>query len=309
MIIVTGGAGFIGSNIIRKLNEMNMNDILIVDDFKTKCIYKNLIGLKFNDIIDYTEFFNYYLYEYNLKDVECIIHEGACSDTTNHDAEYMLNINYIFTKQLIDMCINNRIKLIYASSASIYGTDQHCVNEAPINTYGFSKLLIDNYARQKYDISKSSIVGLRYFNVYGFGESNKGRMASVPYHLFQQYQNENKTIKLFEGSNNFYRDFIYIDDIVDITLFFALHKEVFKLTVDCGTGKPQSFQELGEIAQSNLFDCEIQHIPFPEDLKDQYQVYTKANLRTLQFVEYNTNFTSLEDGIKKYYDKLKTRNR
>lgn len=309
MIIVTGGAGFIGSNIVKGLNEKGYSNILIVDNLGQTQKYLNLNRLKFADYIDKADFLGRLP---QLENVEAIIHQGACSATTELDANYLIKNNYEYSKTLLHYCLDRQIPFIYASSASVYGNgdngfkeDPAC--EYPLNGYAFSKFIFDNYVRQTVDFSNSSsqVVGLRYFNVYGYQENHKGSMASVPFHFFNQAK-EGGEIKVFEGSENFLRDFIFVEDVVNVVNFFL---ESGKSGIfNCGTGQERSFLDMANIFTQLHGKCKINTIPFPEHLKGKYQAFTKADTANLVAVGYDKAFITLESGMEKYLDKLKKSN-
>nr|WP_319400468.1 ADP-glyceromanno-heptose 6-epimerase [uncultured Carboxylicivirga sp.] len=304
MIIVTGGAGFIGSNIIKGLNQAGITDILVVDNLAQTQKYLNLNKLDFSDYVDKKEFLNR-LPSYS--NVEAIIHQGACSATTELDANYLIENNYEYSKTLLHYSLDNKIPFIYASSASVYGNGENgfvenpeC--EYPLNGYAFSKFIFDKYVRKNVDFSKDSkVVGLRYFNVYGYQENHKGSMASVPFHFFNQ-ANENGEIKIFEGSEGFLRDFIFIEDVVKVVLFFL--KDGQSGIYNCGTGNERSFLDMANIFVEKYGECKITTIPFPEHLKGKYQAFTKANTDNLREAGYTNSFTSLEEGMEKYLSVL-----
>lgn len=310
MIIVTGGAGFIGSNIVKALNDMGRNDIIIIDHLGKGDKFKNLIPLKYIDYIDRKSFLaNTEFYQSLMYNIDFVIHQGACSDTTEKDGSYIMGVNYDFSKILLEMCIESGTSLIYASSAATYGLNGDCKvdpkYEEPLNLYGFSKLSFDRYLRYRIKDESINVVGLRYFNVYGPGESHKGRMASVPYHIYNQIR-ENHSYKLFKGSNRFKRDFIYIDDVVKVTLFFAFNKDIIQGIFNCGTGIVRSFKEMGDIAETCFTPSpRCEEIPFPSDLNGKYQAFTKADISSLREIGYEDSFITLEDGMKKYYERLK----
>ncbi len=305
MIIVTGGAGFIGSNIVKGLNDLGEDRIIVVDNLKNAEKVKNLSSLKIYDYVDKEYFVN------NLesfKGVRVIFHQGACTNTMEGDGRYVMNNNYEYSKRLLNFCMNAGIRFIYASSASVYGDgkkgfreEREC--ERPLNVYAYSKFLFDEYVRRIMESSPVQIVGLRYFNVYGPGEGHKGKMASVVYQFYNQIRRERK-IKLFEGSERFKRDFVYVKDVVKINLFFY-EREGISGIFNCGTGVARSFLEVAKIMKDICGDVEIEFIPFPEELKGKYQTYTCADLKRLREVGYEGEFTSLEEGIKEYIDKLK----
>ena len=308
MIIVTGGAGFIGSNIVYGLNKAGYDDILIVDDLSDGHKARNMNALNFIDYVD-KDFFINNLELFNEKNIDAIFHEGACADTMEWNGKYMLENNYEYSKKLLRFAIKKGISFIYASSASVYGNgekgfSEKLENENPLNVYAFSKYLFDQYVRKLKRVSSvsSQIVGLRYFNVYGQQENHKGRMASTAYHFFHQLKEEGKA-KLFEGSENFIRDFIYVDDVVDVNLFFFMHKEKNGI-FNCGTGKAESFIEIAKTLIELEGKGALETIPFPEKLKGKYQKFTQADLENLRKIGYKKEFLSVKEGVKKYYKYL-----
>jgi len=307
MIVVTGGAGFIGSNIVKGLNEAGEEDILVVDNLSNAEKHLNLNSLSIADYIDKDEF----LQKLNkFKNVSAIFHQGACSSTTEQDGKYMMSNNYEYSKNLLNYSLENSIDFLYASSASVYGNgDAGFVEkreaEYPLNVYGFSKFAFDNYVRRVLPQVKSQVLGLRYFNVYGPQENHKGRMASVAFHLFHQLQETGK-MKLFEGSGHFRRDFIHVADTVKINLHFyeAKTSGIF----NAGTGKARSFADIASTLQSLHGSGEIESIPFPEDLRGKYQEFTEAGLDKLRAAGYSKEFMSLEEGVQQYYEQLSATN-
>ena len=308
MIIVTGGAGFIGSNIVKGLNDRGLSDILIVDNLAKSSKHLNLNRLHYTDYIDKLDFLDRLA---ALKDVTTIFHDGACSSTTETDGKYMMKNNYEYSKHLLHYAIDNNINFIYASSASVYGNgddgfveDPKC--EYPLNVYAFSKFSFDNYVRKTLADRevKSQVLGLRYFNVYGYQENHKGSMASVAFHFYNQL--ESGKIKLFEGSNDFRRDFIFVEDIVNVNLFFF--DNASSGIFNCGTGIARSFTDIATIFQALVKDLEIEYIPFPEHLVGKYQSFTQASLAQLRQVGYARKFLTLEEGIEKYFHQLKQTN-
>ncbi len=306
MIVVTGGAGFIGSNLVRGLNKDGISDILIVDNLKNSQKHLNLNTLKFLDFVDKNDF----LEKLNkFEDVDIIFHQGACSDTMESDGRYMMKNNYEYSKQLLDFAIKKGIRFIYASSASVYGRGEkgfkeNFDNEYPLNIYAFSKFMFDRYVRRVRDQARTQIVGLRYFNVYGPQENHKGNMASVVFHFHNQILDDG-TIKLFEGSENFKRDFVYIGCIVKVNLFFMENPEKSGI-FNVGTGKAESFLKIAEIMQGLYPNVRIEFIKFPEQLKGKYQTFTQADLTNLRKAGYMKEFTPVEIGVRKYVEILKT---
>ncbi len=307
MIIVTGGAGFIGSNLVKGLNSIGEEEIVIVDNMKNSKKQKNLNMLNFSDYIDKTDFINS-LDNFKRYKIDTIFHQGACSDTMENDGKYMMHNNYDYSKQLLEFAIENGIRFIYASSASVYGNAENGFkedrkNEYPLNIYAFSKFLFDQYVRKVIDKVNIQIVGLRYFNVYGPQETHKGKMASVVYHFHNEILDDG-TIKLFRGSENFRRDFVFVEDIVNVNLFF-FEQENIRGIYNCGTGKAESFLKIAEIMQKLYDNVRIEFIKFPNTLKDKYQKFTKADISLLSKTGYNKEFVTLEQGVKKYVDILK----
>lgn len=306
MLIVTGGAGFIGSNLVRALNKIGVTDILIVDNLENGSKHLNLNSLKFSDYIDKNDFETELNNLKNTK-IDGVIHIGACSNTMEYNGRYMLKNNYEYSKKVLDFCLSNNTKFIYASSASVYGNGDNGFRESieceyPLNVYAYSKFLFDQYIR---NLKKNpiQIVGLRFFNVYGPQENHKNKMASVIYHFHNQILKENR-VKLFEGSDKFIRDFIYIDDIVNIILHF--YKNNISGIFNCGTGKGESFLSIAKIMQRLYNDAKIEFIPFPKELEGKYQKFTEANLDNLRDNgNYKEKFGSLEDGVTSYVKILK----
>ncbi len=307
MIVVTGGAGFIGSNIVRGLNKDGIKDILIVDNLKNSRKHLNLNALEFYDFLDKEDFIENLD---KLNKIDLIFHQGACSNTLETDGRYMMKNNYEYSKMLLHYALDKNIRFIYASSASVYGLGKNGFseerkNEFPLNIYAFSKFLLDQYVRRvALNNNSTQVVGLRYFNVYGPNEHHKGKMASVIYHFHNQIQDDG-TIKLFEGSDKFKRDFVYIGCVVKVNLFFLNNPNISGI-FNVGTGKAESFLKVAQIMQSLYPNVRIEFVKFPEELKGKYQTFTQADLSRLRAVGYKDEFTPIEIGIKKYVETLKS---
>jgi len=312
MIIVTGGAGFIGSNLIKTLNGQGRSDILVVDNLKHGIKFRNLADLQIENYIDKHDFIEKIRQDHEFSStIDMVFHQGACSVTTEWDGHYMMKNNYEYSKELLHYCVSRQIPFIYASSAAVYGANttfqEMPANELPLNVYGYSKLLFDQYVRQLLPKVHSQIVGLRYFNVYGPRESHKGSMASVAYHLNVQ-ANENKLIKLFEGCDGYKngeqrRDFIYVEDVVNVNLWFSQNSDksgIFNL----GTGRSQTFNDVAKGVLAYHQGAKLEYIAFPAHLKGRYQSFTEADISSLRDAGYDQPFLSVEQGVQKYMEWL-----
>jgi len=323
MIIVTGGAGFIGSNLVRGLNQRGLNNILVVDDLSDGDKVKNIEDCDIQDYMDKDEFLRRIEQGMEFDGMSAIYHQGACSDTMETDGRYIMQTNYDYSKSLFHYCGQNGIPFIYASSASVYGGGEVFKedpnHEQALNAYAYSKLLFDRYVRKNRDISESQVVGLRYFNVYGYGEAHKGRMASVAYHFFNQYQ-EQGFVNLFAGSGGYkdgqqLRDFVWVKDVVDVNLHFLEHPEVTGI-FNVGTGRAQSFNDVATAVLNTLesttkttsewvAEKKLRYIEFPAALVGKYQSYTKADLTNLTITgDFNKSFATVEQGVKQYVETL-----
>lgn len=301
MIIVTGGAGFIGSNIVKGLNAIGRKDILVVDDLTDGTKFANLVDLDIADYLDKDEFIGLILSGEDL-DIEVIFHQGACSSTTEWNGKFMLENNYNYSKDLLHYCLDNQIPFLYASSAATYGgrKDNFIEDrqfEKPLNVYGYSKFLFDQYVREILPEATSQICGFRYFNVYGPREQHKGSMASVAFHLDSQLK-KGENLKLFEGSDHFKRDFIYVDDVVAVNLWFWQQNK--SGIYNCGTGRAESFQAVADAVLSYHKTGKIDYIPFPENLKGRYQTYTQADLTQLRATGCPIKFKTVAEGTIEY---------
>ncbi|MGB5246980.1 MAG: ADP-glyceromanno-heptose 6-epimerase, partial [Woeseia sp.] len=240
-----------------------------------------------------------------------VLHQGACSTTTEWDGRYMMQNNYSYSKALLHCCLDHNVPLIYASSAAVYGGSQSFseapANELPLNVYGYSKLLFDQYVRRLSLPAAQQVVGLRYFNIYGPREQHKGSMASVAWHFNNQILDEDE-VRLFEGCEGYgdgeqRRDFVYVDDICDVNLWFLEHPECSGV-FNAGTGKAQSFNEIAKAVIAWHGKGRIRYIPFPEHLKGAYQSFTEADLTRLRATGCDVEFRSVAAGVKAYLDAL-----
>lgn len=310
MIVVTGGAGFIGSAVVWHLNQLGIEDIIIVDDLKSDDKWKNLLGLKFEDMYTTEEFLNRVIDDNFPFFTEAIVHMGAISSTTEKDMDKLLKYNYLYTKELAKYCLPKKARFIYASSAATYGKGENGYNDdhnglenlRPLNAYGYSKYLFDIWAKKEEVIDR--IVGLKFFNVYGPNEYHKGEMRSVVIKAYEQIL-ETAKIKLFKSYKEEYkdgeqkRDFIYIKDVVKVISFF-LNNEVNGI-FNVGTGKARSWNDLATAVFNAMdYPVRIQYIDMPDNVKNQYQYFTEANITKLRNAGYTEEFTSLEDGVKDY---------
>lgn len=305
MIIVTGAAGFIGSQIIKGLNAVGRTDIIAVDDLKDGTKFKNLVTLKIADYVDKDALFDFL--EFTDATIEAIFHEGACSDTTEWDGKFMMENNFEYSKILLHYCLDQTIPFIYASSAAVYGSGtvfkESLEHEAPLNVYGYSKFLFDQYVRALMPTAKSQIVGLRYFNVYGPHEQHKGKMASVAFHHYNQIRDAG-VVRLFEGCDGYAngeqrRDFIYVDDVVKVNLWFWQHPRVSGI-FNCGTGRSQTFNDIARSVIAAHEKGIIEYIAFPAELKGRYQSFTEADISALRAVGYDAPFATVQEGVAAY---------
>ncbi len=312
MIIVTGGAGFIGSNLVLGLNERGYDDILVVDNLSNGVKFKNLVDCNIADYCDKDSFLKKLQQGHFPEDsIEAIFHQGACSTTTEWDGQYMMENNYEYTKILFHYCQQHSIPLIYASSAAVYGTNntfkEELEFESPLNIYGYSKSQFDQYLRRHLPEIQTQVVGLRYFNVYGPREEHKKSMASVAFHLNNQIKVSDK-LRLFEGSDGYTngeqrRDFIYVGDIVDINLWFLDNTHISGV-YNVGTGRSQTFNDVANAVIAFHDRGEIEYIPFPEHLKGCYQSFTEANLDALRQAGCDYQFRTVEAGVQLYMEWL-----
>jgi ADP-L-glycero-D-manno-heptose 6-epimerase len=320
-VVVTGAAGFIGSNLVKALNGRGVRDIVAVDNLEKAAKFRNLVDCDIAEYVDKRDF-RARLAGGAFGRVEAILHQGACSDTMESDGRYMMENNYRYSLDLLDWCQRSKVPYVYASSAAVYGMGpafrEDPANEGPLNVYGYSKFLFDQVVRRRLDAGVTApVVGLRYFNVYGPREAHKGRMASVAYHHVQQYRADGK-VRLFEGSHGYgngeqRRDFVHVDDVVRVNLHFLDRavSGVFNL----GTGRAQPFNDVA-LAVVNAMQAHaggppltlaqaverglIEYVAFPEALKGKYQAFTQADLAALRGAGYEAPFQAVEQGTASY---------
>jgi ADP-L-glycero-D-manno-heptose 6-epimerase len=312
MHVVTGGAGFIGSNLVRALIDRGHDDVVVVDDLEDGHKFVNIADFPIADYLDKDDFLERLESDKAFgKSIRVILHEGACSATTEWDGRYMMRNNYGYSQRLLHHCLENRTQYIYASSAAVYGASQTFAeqpdNEAPLNVYGYSKLQFDRYVRRVAATPGSQVVGLRYFNVYGPREQHKGSMASVAFHFNNQVVADGET-RLFEGSGGYgdgeqLRDFVYVEDVCDLNLWFLDNPAVSGI-FNAGTGKAQSFNDVANAVIAWHGRGKIRYIPFPEHLKGAYQSFTQADLSHLREEGCDIEFRMVEQGVKDYLDQL-----
>ena len=309
MIIVTGGAGFIGSNMVKGLNDKGYNDILVVDNLSSGDKFKNLLALDIKDYVDKNDYIlDIKAGKYDQANVEAIFHIGACSDTMEYNGKYMMANNYEYSRELLHFSLRKGTPFIYASSASVYGNgaggfreDTAC--EGALNVYAFSKLQFDRYVRRRLPDAKSQVAGLRFFNVYGPQENHKGKMASIVYQLYRQLQTSG-VVRLFKGIDGYAdgeqrRDFIYVKDIVAVNLFLFEHPEISGV-FNCGTGQARSFNDVAKALISAYGKGQIEYVDFPETLRGKYQSFTEADTGKIVAAGYERPFTVLETAIGEY---------
>ncbi|TXT35240.1 MAG: ADP-L-glycero-D-manno-heptose 6-epimerase [Comamonadaceae bacterium] len=332
-IVVTGAAGFIGSNLIKGLNARGLHDIIAVDDLTQGDKFRNLADLQISDYVDADDFYDDYA-NGSYGQVEAIFHEGACSDTMEMNGKYMMQNNFATSVKLYQACQKRGARLLYASSAATYGGSdtfrEEPAFERPLNVYGYSKLLFDQRMRREcgnefhraFAGKTMQVVGFRYFNVYGPREQHKGRMASVAFHQFNQFQAEGK-VKLFGdyggyGAGSQMRDFVFIDDVVAVNLWFYDHPGISGI-FNLGTGRAQPFNDVASSTVNALRQLNgqspltleelvseglLEYVPFPDALRGKYQCYTQADLSALRAVGCQHAFADVQTGVTSYVNDL-----
>ena len=324
MLIVTGAAGFIGSNLVKALNARGEKDIVAVDNLSRADKVANLADLEIADFVDKRDFIERLRRGELAGECQAVLHQGACSDTMESDGRYMMENNYRYSLDLLEWCQARGVPFIYASSASVYGAGkvfkEAREHEGPLNVYGYSKFLFDQAVRRMLPGSKAQVAGFRYFNVYGPREAHKGRMASVAFHFFDQYRANGK-VRLFEGSAGYgpgeqVRDFISVDDVVQVNLFF-LDDPRLSGVFNVGTGRAETFNDVARATinavrrargerEMTLEELKamgaIEYIPFPPQLVGKYQSYTQADMAQLRAAGYREPFLTVEEGVGRYVE-------
>jgi ADP-L-glycero-D-manno-heptose 6-epimerase len=324
-VVVTGAAGMIGSNLVHGLNALGIDDVIAVDEMTDGSKYRNLLGARISDYFDKSEFYTRFA-QGAFGRVDAVLHEGACSDTMQYDGRYMLETNYRCSKDLLDACQSQNVRLLYASSAATYGGSaafrEEPTFERPLNVYGYSKLLFDNVVRRMLPSATAQVAGFRYFNVYGPREQHKGRMASVAFHHFNQFREDGR-VRLFgahggHAAGQQRRDFVYVDDVVAVNLWFLQHPDqrgIFNL----GTGRAQPFNDIAvatvnaarALAGESALDLDgmvriglIDYIDFPPALVGKYQSFTEADLTRLRSTRCDIEFKDVATGVRSYVNWL-----
>jgi len=324
-VVVTGAAGMIGSNLVHGLNAIGIDDVIAVDDLTDGPKYRNLLGASLSDYFDKSDFYARFARR-EFGRIDAVLHQGACSDTMEHDGRFMLDTNYRCSKDLLDACQAQGTRLLYASSAATYGGSasfrEEPEFERPLNVYGYSKLLFDDVVRRMLSGAKTQVAGFRYFNVYGPREQHKARMASVAFHHFNQFRDTGK-VKLFGEYGGYApgeqsRDFVFVDDVVAVNLWFLQNpgkSGIFNL----GTGRAQPFNDVavatvnaaralkGEAALSQAELVKqglIEYIDFPQALVGKYQCFTQADLSRLRATGCAHAFADVATGVKAYVNWL-----
>lgn len=320
-VVVTGAAGMIGSNLVHGLNAIGIDDVIAVDDLTDGPKYRNLLGARISDYFDRGDFYGRFA-RGEFGRVDAVLHQGACSDTMEHDGKYMMDTNYRCSKDLLDACQARGTRLLYASSAATYGGSasfrEEPEFEQPLNVYGYSKLLFDNVVRRMLPAASSQVAGFRYFNVYGPREQHKGRMASVAFHHFNQFRDTGK-VKLFGEYGGYApgeqsRDFVFVDDVVAVNLWFLQNPQASGI-FNLGSGRAQPFNDvaaatvnasralrgdvplpLAELVHQGF----VEYVPFPDALVGKYQCFTQADLARLRATGCTHAFADVASGVERY---------
>jgi ADP-L-glycero-D-manno-heptose 6-epimerase len=320
-VVVTGAAGMIGSNLVHGLNAVGIDHIIAVDDLRDGPKYRNLLGARVADYFDREAFYPRFA-RGDFGHVDAVLHQGACSDTMEHDGRFMMEVNYRCTKDLLDTCLQRGTRLLYASSAATYGGStvfrEEPAHEKPLNVYGWSKLVADQVVRRALPQAHSQVIGLRYFNVYGPREQHKGRMASVAFHHFEQYQRDGK-VRLFgayggHGPGEQSRDFVFVDDVVAVNLWLLEQPQLSGI-FNLGSGRAQPFND---VASATVNACRalagepplpladlvarglIEYIDFPQALVGKYQCFTQADMSGLRAAGCTHAFADVAGGVSRY---------
>lgn len=320
--VVTGAAGFIGSKLIEALNRQGIREIIAVDNLENAAKFRNLANLDIEDYLDKRDFLDRLLADQFDDTIEAVLHQGACSDTMESDGRYMMENNYRYSRLLLDWSQEAAVPFLYASSAAVYGAGpvfrEERIAEQPLNVYGYSKFLFDQHVRARLASRQSQIAGFRYFNVYGPNEAHKGRMASVAFHAFNQFQAEG-VVRLFKGSDGYEdgaqrRDFVHVDDVVSLNMWFLARPEVSGI-YNCGTGRAQTFNDVAHSVINTVRGSRgeagltleamrsaglIQYIDLPPALAGKYQSYTQADLGHLRKSGCGQPFMAVEEGVGSY---------
>ena len=324
-VVVTGAAGMVGSNLVHGLNALGIDDVIAVDDLTEEGKFRNLLGAEVSDYFDRTEFYDRFALD-ELGRIDALFHQGACSDTMERNGRYMLETNYRSSKDLLDVCQARGTRLLYASSAAVYGDStvfrEAPEHERPLNIYAYSKLLFDNIVRRMLPTARFQVAGLRYFNVYGPREQHKGRMASVAFHHFGELREAGK-VKLFGeyggyGPGQQARDFVFVEDVVAVNLWFLNNPERSGI-FNVGTGRAQPFNDVAHatINASRALRGEaplhleqqvsrglIEYVAFPQALIGKYQCYTQADLTSLRASGCEVEFVDVASGVRRYSEWL-----
>jgi ADP-L-glycero-D-manno-heptose 6-epimerase len=311
LIVVTGAAGFIGSNLVRALNARGRTDLLLVDDLTDGHKFKNLADCDFLDYADKDAFLARVVTGDLAEPIDAILHQGACSNTMEWNGRFILGENYEYSKALYAFATSREIPLVYASSASVYGMGpvfrEDPLLERPLNLYAWSKVLFDRWVRRHAAGARSQVVGLRYFNVYGPGEAHKGEMASVAWKHHLQLR-DGDVVRLFESSDGYgpgeqRRDFVYVDDVAAVNLWFLDHPQVSGI-FNVGTGRAQTFNDIARAVIAHHGRGRIEYVPFPAGLRGSYQSFTQADMSALRVAGCDIPFLSVEEGVSRYLKHL-----